>query len=181
MAISDVSQIISEMKFLVSNINSYVPAGTPSNNVFRSELSGLLIVSLAATYENCVKEVIIQHAESHHPAFGKYAEKQYDKLNSRVSLNDLYGYTGRLGNNLTEKFNKELLKAERRTSANNVPMNTNGQPSYNKFRIVKEYQRLLECRHAFAHARQKTTTIEDAFEMHRYGRFVILAFTRALS
>lgn len=177
---SDVSLIISEMKFLVADINRYVPPGNPSNDSFRSELSGLLIVSLAATYENCVKEVIIEYADNHHTVFGKYAEKQYDKLNSRVGLNDLYGYAGKLGGNLTSKFNNELLKAERRTGSP-VPTHPDGQPKYSKFKIVKEYHRLLECRHAFAHARQKSTTIEDAFQMHRYGRFVILAFTRALT
>lgn len=180
MAMPDVSLIISEMKSLVSNINHYVPAGTPSNDSFRSEMSGLLIVSLAATYENCVKEILIENAENHHPAFGKFAEKQYDKLNSRVSLNDLYGYANKLGNNLTDRFNQELLKAERRTGSV-IPLHQHGQPKYNKFKIVREYHRLLECRHAFAHARQKTTTIEDAYNMHRYGRFVILCFARALS
>lgn len=180
MAMPDVSLIISEMKFLVSNINSYVPAGSPSNNSFRSELSGLLIVSLAATYENCVKEILVENAENHHPAFGKFAEKQYDKLNSRVGLNDLYGYANKLGASLTAKFNQELLKAERRTGSV-IAVDQNGQPKYNKFKIVKEYHRLLECRHAFAHSRQKNTTIEEAYNMHRYGRFVILSFARALN
>lgn len=92
----EVIKTMSEIKDLVDNIDTFVPQGAPKNNYFRSDLSGLLVVSLAATYENCVKDIIIEHAENYHPAFGRYAEKQYERLNSRVNLNDLYGYAKKL-------------------------------------------------------------------------------------
>lgn len=178
MSMRDISKLISEMNGMISEIDNYVPKGAPKNDHFRAELSGLLIVSLAATYENCVKEIIIEHAEKYHPAFGQYAEKQYDKLNSRVSLSDLNGYANKLGHDLNRKFNHELFKAEKRINPN-PPITDNG-PKYHKFMIVKSYHRLLDCRHAFAHSRQKTTTIEEATEMNRIGRFVLLCFARAL-
>lgn len=180
MNLSEVSSILSEIKTLVENINSFVPAGRPRNNTFRSDLSGLLIVSLAALYENCVKEIIVSYTESHHPAFGRYAEKQYEKLNSKIDLNDLYGYASKLDGGIKIKFNHELLKAERRITLN-VPCDRDGNPNYMKFTIVKQYKELLQLRHAFAHARQRTTTMEDAVKLHKKGRFVILAFARALS
>ncbi|HBM9032183.1 TPA: hypothetical protein L0132_003957 [Escherichia coli] len=180
MSTMEVIKTMSEIKDLVDNIDTFVPQGAPKNNYFRSDLSGLLVVSLAATYENCVKDIIIEHAENYHPAFGRYAEKQYERLNSRVNLNDLYGYVKKLGQHLKLQFNQELLKAERRITRNPA-MDDNGTPRYNKFQIVKEYHRLLDSRHAFAHARQTSITIQEAYRMHRYARFVILAFSRALA
>ena len=62
MSTMEVIKTMSEIKDLVDNIDTFVPQGAPKNNYFRSDLSGLLVVSLAATYENCVKDIIIEHA-----------------------------------------------------------------------------------------------------------------------
>ena len=50
MSTMEVIKTMSEIKDLVDNIDTFVPQGAPKNNYFRSDLSGLLVVSLAATW-----------------------------------------------------------------------------------------------------------------------------------
>ncbi|MBN8900151.1 MAG: hypothetical protein J0H57_03885, partial [Rhodospirillales bacterium] len=76
---------------LASEINAFVPLDTRSVQ-FRADLAGLLVVSIVATYESCVKETLTGFAGRHHAQFGTFAQNHFGRLNSRISLSDLYGY-----------------------------------------------------------------------------------------
>ena len=75
---------------LVMDINAVVPTNSSYQNVkLRADLAGLLVVAIAASYENCVKEILYSRAGSHHSAFEAYARRQYAKINSRINVSDL--------------------------------------------------------------------------------------------
>lgn len=177
MSMIETSKIINDIKKLIVNIDEYVPNNGKVKNIeFRSDLTGLLIVSTIATYENCIKEIIISYADTQHAAFGRYADLQYKKLNSNIKLHNLNSYAKKLGEDLQSKFQKELLKAEKRINPTNSDFS-----KHEKFDIVKAYHELLDCRHSFAHARIRTKTIDDATQLHKKGKFVVLCFAKALS
>jgi hypothetical protein len=88
----DLDVHFSKIDDLVVEINGQVPPGTYRGDLFRSDLAGLLVVAMAATYETCVKEVLYSYANDQHVAFGDFALRNYDRLNSRVQVKDLKKY-----------------------------------------------------------------------------------------
>lgn len=179
MSTLDTIRQLSEIKEIILLINNYVPVGSPKNDSFRAELAGLLIVSTVAIYENCIREIIIEYAEKKHPDFARYVEREYERLDSRIKLQDLFKYASKLGDSqLVSKFKSELMKASGRVSNDN----TINIDNLEKSEIVKLYHQVLKARHAFAHARRKNiNTIEEAYKFHCKARFIILSFSRALS
>lgn len=89
----ELSEEFSSIKKLFREINEIAPAGTPAMDSIRADLAGLLVVTLAATYENCVKTVLINYADNKNANFSYFVERQFEKLNSRITVRDLQGYT----------------------------------------------------------------------------------------
>lgn len=92
MAKSDVIRQLATLDDLVADINNLVPADTHRAIALRSDLAGLLVVAMAATYENCVKEILCDYASRHHLAFGAFTSRNYGKLNSKIRIGDLKKY-----------------------------------------------------------------------------------------
>ncbi|MFP1928706.1 HEPN domain-containing protein [Lonsdalea quercina] len=153
-----------ETEKLFDEIDNLAPAGKPSIDDLRATFAGLLVVSLASCYESCVKNILIDYADQHHDKFSYFVERQFEKINSKISISDLNSYAKKFDINIYNKFKRELNKAENRLGNSN---------------ISNKYKQILNWRHAFAHAGEKLTTIEEARTFHRYGKFVILAFGRA--
>lgn len=136
---------------------------------FRSDLTGLLVVSMAASYENCVKETLISYCGFHSEIFGVFASNQYEKLNSRINLKDLTGYAKLFGDAPHEKY-KQNLAARRQL----IQARTGRD-------ICSTYEQILRWRHQYAHAGQQNTTVEEAFAAHTFAKRVIYAFADSLS
>ena len=154
---------------LVAEMNEVVPSSTNYQSVkFRADLAGLLVVAIAATYENCVKEVLYSHTGRQHAAFESYARRKYNKINSRISINDLKSYCELLDPALKKKFQDELAMRRKallgRTGVN----------------IESSYGQLLEWRHEFAHTGARNTTLEEASRAHLFGKRVIYTFAESL-
>lgn len=143
-----------------------VIGNSPADLDIRADLAGLLVISFVASYENAVKKILIVYADNHNDQFSFFVEKQFDKLNSRISLDDLKGYAKKFDEVLEVKFANELLRIKDRLG---------DQP------FEGWYDQLLRWRHAFAHAGQKNTTIEEVFKAHQYAKYVLFAFYKAFS
>lgn len=169
MARSDLDAHFQRVEKMVQEINEFVPDGTHGAIEFRADLAGLLIVAMAASYESCVKETIVNHASNKHIDFEKFAENNFSKLSSRVTVNDLMRYAGLFDESIKSKFKDTL--AERRKSIS-------GRTGKS---IEKRYAQILEWRHAFAHAGIRNTTISEAVEFHRYAKRVLYVFDDAFS
>ncbi len=154
---------------MVKDINAAVPATSAYQNVkLRADLAGLLVVAIAASYENCVKEVLYSKAASHHPAFEAYARRQYAKINSRINVSDLSRYCEVYDPSLKSQFKSKLTSRKAavlaRTGVN----------------IEVMYGQLLDWRHDFAHAGVRNMTLEEATKAHLFGKRVLYTFAEAL-
>lgn len=134
---------------------------------FRADLAGLLVVTIVASYETCVKDTLVRFASKHHAVFGSFAEKNYEKLNSKIDICDLHGYTKKFGDEISRKFKKNLSCRKQKLN------NRIGQD------IENGYRSMLSWRHSFAHAWVRTTTIEEAMNTHRLAKRVLYAFEEA--
>jgi hypothetical protein len=92
MARFDIIPQYERIEKLALEIKTFVPIENIVTLEFRADLAGLLAVTIAASYENCVKETIVARAGRHNSAFADFCGKNYEKLNSKISLSDLYRY-----------------------------------------------------------------------------------------
>ncbi|QOD63842.1 hypothetical protein HGK82_00795 [Ochrobactrum sp. MT180101] len=165
---ADLDAHFSKIDDLISEINGLVPADSGYRAVqFRADLAGLLVVAMAATYETCVKQVLYEYADSHHIAFGGYARRSYEKINSRVLVRDLTKYCEIFDPVIKGRF-QDRLKARKKALLDRTGKN-----------IVTAYEQILEWRHEFAHAGNRNTTIEEAANTHRIGKRIIYLFDDA--
>jgi hypothetical protein len=154
---------------LVAEIDTIVPAASGYQGVkLRADLAGLLVVAIAATYENCVKEVLFSYTGRQHATFESYARRRYGKINSKISVQDLKGYCELLDPSLKTKFQAKLASRKKaiveRTGVN----------------IETMYGQLLEWRHEFAHTGARNTTLEEAARAHLFAKRIIYIFAEAL-
>lgn len=163
----DVEVHFSKIDELSEEMNSIVPPNGYRNIQFRSDLAGLLIVAIAATYETCVKEILQERAAQHHPAFGGFAQRNFEKLNSKIQVSDLTKYCKVYDPSINVKF-KTLLAKRKEKILERTGIN-----------IESSYQQVLNWRHDYAHARIRHTTIEEAVKTHMYAKRVIYVFSEA--
>lgn len=168
MPIQDIRALLAPIDRLYDEIIRFVPQDTLRLQ-FRSDLSGLLVVAMAAAYENCVKEALVSYCGTHHEVFGIFASNQYAKLNSRININDLGNYAKLFGAERHASF-KANLKEKRR-----LILERTGRD------ISERYGQILEWRHQYAHAGQQNTTVEEAFAAHTFGKRVIYTFAESLT
>lgn len=152
---------------LGSEIKINLPIEKKGITSFRADLAGLLTVAIASTYENCVKEIIQNYAYRHHNNFGIFAANNYEKLNSKIKISDLHKYA-KTFNPKTEVLFKEKLNLQKCRIKN-----------WTGIDITNRYDEILKWRHAFAHAGQRNTTVEEALSYHRYAKHVLISFANA--
>lgn len=136
---------------------------------FRADLAGLLVITIAASYETCVKDVLTRHAKNHHSSFGEFTENNYKKLNSKITISDLNSYAEKFGATTKAAFKSKLNTRVKRIE------NRTGKS------ITTCYQQILSWRHAFAHGWVRSTTVEEALNTHRLAKRVIYAFEEAFN
>jgi RiboL-PSP-HEPN len=167
MARLDLDDHINRVKALAGEMNQFVPIGDIRTSEFRADLAGLYVVAVAAAYEACIKEIIVNYATRHHQMFGQYALASYDKLNSRINMNDLHKYANTFDPVIGKKF-KDHLKTNKDSINRRIGKD-----------IEKSYKQVLDWRHDFAHAGKRNTTLEEAIRTHTLGLRVIYCFERA--
>lgn len=164
---ADLDAQFTRIDALVNEIQQLVPENNYQNVQFRADLAGLLVVAIAATYESCVKETLFAHANSHHAAFGGFTRRNYERLNSRIRLDDLSGYCTLFDPAIKVRF-KDRLRTRKTKLLERVGKN-----------IEVSYGQILAWRNDFAHAGIRNTTIEEAAQTHRIGKRVLYVFDDA--
>lgn len=163
---SELKEALDHIDNLVRDLNRIAPISNTSNIDLRGELSGLLLVAICAIYENVIKQIMIEYADSIHVDFSYYIEENYKKLNSKISKNDLCSYLKLFSSKKEQDFKIELTRIQTRLGG----MHPNDK-----------YTSLLQWRHSYAHSKVPQTTIEEAYEHHRYSKLIIYAFNKILS
>lgn len=163
----ELDEHINRVKRLAREMNEFVPTGHTQTSEFRADLAGLYVVAVAAAYESCVKEVIVNYATRHNKIFGQYAIASYEKLNSRINMQDLHRYANIFHPSIGKKF-KEILNEKKSEIDLKIGKD-----------IEKSYVQILNWRHDFAHAGKRNTTLEEAVITHTLGLRVIHCFDSA--
>ncbi|PHR20869.1 MAG: hypothetical protein COA41_04215 [Sphingopyxis sp.] len=164
---NEVQEYLNKIDDLTREINQHVPDSGPSSTIFRADLAGLLVVSIASTYETCVKETLISYANGHHQAFGNFATNNFSKMNSKINIGDLHKYTKLCDSSISTKF-KDGLKARKNLLYERIGKD-----------IVEAYNQILSWRHDFAHAWIRNTTIEEAMSTHHLAKRVLYEFAQS--
>ncbi|MBK7361849.1 MAG: hypothetical protein IPJ01_05990 [Micavibrio sp.] len=149
---------------LAREMQTHVPITSMGTSDFRADLAGLLVVTIVASYESCVKETLINFSSKQNIKFSEYVGRRYDKLNSKIAVNDLCRYCNDFQPPSRAKFNAYRKRRKEKISS------LLGQD------IEKKYEQILDWRHDFAHKALRNTTIEEAIEFHRYSKHIIFAF-----
>lgn len=160
--------ILRRPELLAEEIDIFV-AKDPRSLQFRADLAGLLVVAMAASYEACVKETLMNFAARHHSKFAIFAQNHFSKLNSRVKISDLYNYARTFDSQINDRFGK-LLKTRKNKIQSRIGRD-----------FTAAYAQILSWRHAFAHAGIRNTTVQEALATHRLAKGVIYTFDEAFS
>ena len=162
----EIEPYLQRIDHLAHNIQENFPDTLdPTTLEFRTELTGLLLVSIVANYENCIKKVLSTFASNHSSQFEKYVNKKYEKLNSQIRQDDLGRYYKHFEpNNSNKKFSTILKEYD-----------ASIKQSSNKS-IIEQYGNILEQRHIFAHSGQTSTTLEEVIPAHQLAKNVICVF-----
>jgi hypothetical protein len=146
---------------LAAEIYQFVPAAQVGITQFRADLAGLLVVLISASYEACVKDTLVTFATKHHSAFGVFTINNYKKLNSKITIDDLYRYAATFDQDIHDRFKnlvtQRKMKINRRVGKN----------------IESCYKQILSWRHDFAHAGLRNTTVEEALATHRLSKRIL--------
>jgi len=113
------------------------------------------------------KQILVAYAATKHVDFERFAERNFEKLNSRVQVKDLINYAELFEKDISEKF-KANLKYRKK-----IILEKTGHS------IEARYHQILKWRHAYAHSGEKNTTIKEALEFHLYGKRIVYCFADA--
>ena len=114
---SELDERFRKIDALVAEVNVLAPASASfSLTQMRADLAGLLVVAIAATYESCVKDVLCAYASTRHFDFGGYTARNYERLNSRIRVNDLAKYCSLFDPIRKKEFNETLKTVRQRIS-----------------------------------------------------------------
>lgn len=154
---------------LVQEINQFVPPESRGVNEFRADLAGMLVVTMAAMYETCVKTSMVSYAARHGREFEGFTERNFSKLSSRITHNDLRRYATTFDSKICDKFDR-ILDRRKKTVVRLSGKNP-----------IKQLEQILKWRHDFAHAGLRQTTISEAVATHRLASVVIVSYHNAFS
>jgi hypothetical protein len=164
------------IRTLAADIDGKLTGTSVAEQRLRNELAGMFAVTIAATYEGIVRETLICYAGAFHPKYRNHVEKDFEKLNAKISLDDLAFYSRRFGlaewtghkvkkNKTTfhKLLDEKRIKVERRFRAD----------------MLLSYENIFTWRHAYAHERKLSATFRDVYEAHRVAQYVIRSFVKA--
>lgn len=130
----------------------------------RAQLSGLALIFVTSSWERCVRNILVEHADTIAADFSSYINRRFNRMNSRIRLPDLYKYTEEFDPSLKKKLKEKIQlrknKIEKRTGIN----------------IIERYDNILEWRHDFAHENRMNTTIEEIKKDYNFANRVIYCF-----
>jgi hypothetical protein len=161
---AEIRENLDRIDALALEIGQHIPAAQGALTGFRSDLAGLLVVLICAAYENCIKEILNSYAGRQSALFRIYTQNRYEKINSRIDIQDLQSYAKTFHPDLGLKFKSKLKETSeyylRRASVD----------------IKSSYGQILQWRHIFAHTGARVTTVEEVLRHHGLAKRVLFAF-----
>jgi hypothetical protein len=137
-----------------------------------SRYAGFTTVAAATVYELAIKEIIISFSQKKHAVFGTFTESLYERLNGRISLQDIKDtHIKRFGEKYQKRFKAKLSEAE------SIALTTK------RLSITQSYSNIVYWRHSFAHAGQipPNATYQDVVNSFDAGKDVIHCLAKSLT
>jgi len=161
---------------LAKNIDARLNGTSIEEQMLKSELAGMFAVTIAATYEGIVRETLISYAATFHSKYKEYIEKDFKRLNARISIDDLKSYSRRFG--LTEWSGSGMKKNS--TTFHKI-LSEKKEIVERRFRtdLLVNYSNIFNWRNAYAHERATSATFKDVYEAHRVAQYVVRSFVQA--
>ncbi|MHA7594330.1 HEPN domain-containing protein [Pantoea sp. XAF26B01_ASV70] len=152
-----------ELDLFYDQLDKLAPINDPSKSEERKKFAIFYVVCVAATYENCIREILYEYSDFYHKKFSFQVEKKYERLNSKIKYNDLKSIIASFDGN-ARWFEGKCSKIGRQLSKD----------------LLKAYDQTLEWRHSAAHANKYPTSLEEIYRNHSVVKYVIYAFEEAL-
>lgn len=167
------------LRDLARSIESRLSHDSAEDRRIMNELAGMFSVTVVATYEGIVRETLIDYAGRFHQKYQSHVESDFSKMNARISLDNLKGYSKKFG--LQEWVDPSSPQKEF----------TVFHKLYQEQRMIVErrfrkdmqqsYTNLFRWRHDYAHERSTSATFRDVYESHRVAQYVIRSFVKAFA
>lgn len=161
---------------LAREIEALLSNSTIAEQKLRNEFAGMFAVTIAATYEGIVRDVLISYAAKFHAKYKNHIEKDFGRLNAKISIDDLRTYSRRFG--LDEWSG---LGVKKNSTTFHKILNETKSLVERRFRkdLFISYENLFSWRHAYAHEQSTSATFRDVYEAHRVAQYVIRSFVKA--
>ena len=158
-----IGDLMEELDLFYAQLDALAPVSDSSKSEERKKFSIFYVVCVAATYENCIRDILYDYSDFYHKKFSFQVEKKYQRLNSKIKYNDLRSIISIFDGN-TKWFDNKCLKIGRRKSID----------------LMKAYDQILDWRHSAAHANKFPTSLEEIHNIHESVKYVIYSFEEAL-
>lgn len=152
-----------ELDLFYAQLDALAPVSDPLKSEERKKFSIFYVVCVAATYENCIRDILYDYSDFYHKKFSFQVEKKYQRLNSKIKYNDLRSIISSFDGNI-KWFDKKCSKIGRRLTID----------------LIKAYNQILDWRHSAAHANKFPTSLEEIYKIHGFVKYVIYSFEEAL-
>jgi len=165
---------------LAREIEETFVGNTSADQRLKNELAGMFAVTVAATYEGIVKQALIAYASGFHEKYRSHVEKDFERMNARISVDDLRGYSRHFG--LDNWTGTDAPKSGKGTTFDRL-LKEKRSVVERRFRtdMMTNYKNLFDWRNDYAHERLTSVTFKDVYEAHRVAQYIIKTFVKAFA
>ncbi len=158
-----ISDFMEELDLFYAQLDALAPSTDALKTEERKKFSTFYVVCIAATYENCIRDVLYEYSDFYHKKFSFQVERKYQRLNSKIKYTDLKSILSTFDGN-HKWFEKKCSKIGSSLSID----------------LSKAYDQLLDWRHSAAHANKYPTSLEEVYKIHSSAKNIIYSFEESL-
>ncbi len=139
--------------------------------LLRVRYAGFLSVTAVTVFELAFKDIVCKFADRKHPVFGNHIRASYDRLNGKISLDDITkSHMRKFGERYLKRFKTKLENAERNS------LSTGGGS------IRSSYGNIITWRNKFVHEGHMppTATYEEAKRSYLLSKKVLVCLDESL-
>ena len=161
---------------LACDIDKKLNGTSSSEQRLKNEIAGMFAVTIAASYEGIVKETLVEYAGKFHKKHRDHIQKDFQRLNAKISVTDLKDYSRNFG---LEKW--EGHRAKKNSTTFHRILEDRKVKVERRFGtdLITNYENIFTWRNAYAHERNTTATFSDVYKAHRVAQYVVRSFVTA--
>lgn len=171
-----VNESFNHLRNLARDIDNRITGTSSADQILRNEIAGMFAVTIAATYEGIVRETVINYASQFHSKYREYVQNDFERLNARVSIDDLKSYSLRFGlppfSGPSAKKNQTIFHEALEKKRELVEQRYRAD-------LAQSYRNLFFWRNKYAHERAPLATFSEVYNAHRVGQHVIRCFVKS--